>query len=216
MNRVPLHGHRGLADDLREGWVGMDGHSELLRGSLDELGEDALGDQVRHVRTYGVHPQDEVGLGVGHNFEEAVGLALDEGLADGPEGELGLLDLVSLLLGLGLGEPEGGDLGPGGVREPVTPDNIPCGVDSVLGGPPVLIDLDDAPVADLHAGHVEVEVLGYGLASDGDQERLGLQGVASFAGLACWRVLAAVRAALALGLLPLAGLGARNLYLHAV
>src|SRR3712207_3452990 len=90
----------------------MDGHPELLRGALDELGEDTLGDQVRDVRPYGVHPEDEVCLGVGHDLEEAVGLALDEGLADGPEGELGLLDLVALLLGLGPAKPEGGDLGP--------------------------------------------------------------------------------------------------------
>src|SRR5215204_394511 len=91
--------------------MGMNGHPELLWGSLDELGEDALGDQVRHVRPYGVHPEDEVGLGVGHDLEEAVGLALNKGLADGPEGELGLVDLVALLLGLGPGEPERGHLG---------------------------------------------------------------------------------------------------------
>src|ERR671917_1795072 len=91
--------------------MGMNGHPELLRGSLYELGEDALGDQVRDVRPYGVHPEDQVCLGVGHDLEEAVGLALDEGLTDGPKGELGLLDLVALVLGLRFGEPERGDLG---------------------------------------------------------------------------------------------------------
>src|SRR5215208_2862137 len=112
MNRMPFHGHRGLADDFGETRVWMDGHPELLRRALDELGEDALGDQVGNLRPDGVHPEDEVGLGVGHYLEEAVGLALDERLADGPEWELGLLDLVALLLGLCLREPERSHLGP--------------------------------------------------------------------------------------------------------
>src|SRR5215212_7888651 len=204
MNRMTLYGHGGFADYLGEGGMRMDGHPELLRRSLNELGEDALGDQVRHVRPYGVHPQDEVGLGVGHHLEETIRLALDERLAYGPEGELGLLDLVALLLSLGLGEPERGDLRPAeghardevlvhrqrvlaghvldgddtlvprGVREPVAPDHVPRRVDTVLGRPSVLVDLDDAPVANLDRRDVEVEVLGHGLAPDGDQERLSL------------------------------------------
>src|SRR5918997_4575634 len=113
MYRVTLHGHGSFADDLGEGGVGMDRHPKLLRRPLDELGEDALGDEVRHLGPYGVHPEYEVGLCVGDDLEEAVWLSLDERLADGPEGELRLLDLVALLLGLGTGEAERGDLGPG-------------------------------------------------------------------------------------------------------
>src|SRR5215207_4127504 len=106
MNRVSLVGYVDFSGYLREAGVRMDGHPDLLRRALHQLGEDALGDQVRHVRAYGVHPEDEVGLRIGHDLEEAVGLALDERLADRPEGELRLLDLVALLLGLGLREPE--------------------------------------------------------------------------------------------------------------
>src|SRR5215207_2970052 len=220
--------------------MGMDGHPELLRRALDELGEDALGDQVGDVRPYGVHPEDEVGLGVGHDLEETVWLPLDERLADGPEGELGLLDLVALLLCLGLGEPERGDLGtaegnardqvlvhghrvlaghvldgddplvPRGVGEPVAPDHVPRRIHAVLGRPPILVHLDDAPVVNLDVGHVEVEILGHGPAPDGDQERLGLQSIAPV-GLAGRRVLAAVGAALSLCLFLLAGIGARHL-----
>src|ERR671920_597195 len=98
MYRMSFHGHRGLADDLGEAWMGMHCHPDLLRRALDELGEYALRDQVRHLGSYGVHPKDEVGLLVGHDLEEAVGLALDQCLADGPERELGLLDLVAFLL----------------------------------------------------------------------------------------------------------------------
>src|SRR3712207_9122368 len=83
--RVAVHGHRGLRHDLSEGRVSVDGHPDLLRRPFDELGEDALRYEVRYLGSYGVHPQDEVGLGVGDHLEEAVGLALDEGLADGPE-----------------------------------------------------------------------------------------------------------------------------------
>src|SRR5919112_6047151 len=95
MNWMSFHGHRCFPDDLGEARVGVHGHPYLLRGALDELGEDALGDQVGHLGSYGVHPEDEVGLRVGHYLEEPVRLALYEGLADGPERELGLVDLVA-------------------------------------------------------------------------------------------------------------------------
>src|SRR5215210_1436015 len=98
MNRLSLHGHCRFPDDLREARVWVHGHPDLLRRALDELGEYALGDQVRHLGPDSVHPEDEVGLGVGHYLEEPVWLAFDEGLADGPERELGLVDLVALLL----------------------------------------------------------------------------------------------------------------------
>src|SRR5215217_5691775 len=88
MNRLALRGHRGLSDNLREARVGVHGHPDFLRSTLHELGEDALGDQVRHLRPDGVHPEYEVGLGVGYDLEEPVGLALDQGLADVPEREL--------------------------------------------------------------------------------------------------------------------------------
>src|SRR5215203_6430219 len=234
MNRLALRGHRGLSDNLREARVGVHGHPDFLRRTLHELGEDALGDQVRHLRPDGVHPEYEVGLGVGYDLEEPVGLALDQGLADGPERELRLLDFVAFFFGLRLVEPERGyfrtaegdardevavlghrvlaghvldgddTLVSGLVGEPETPDYVPRGVHAVLGRPPVPVDLDDAPLIDLDAGRVEVEILDHGLPPDGDEQRLGLQRVAtSFAGVACWRVFAAVAAALAFRLLLL-------------
>src|SRR5918994_804515 len=240
---MPFHGHRGLADDLREARVGVHGHPYLLRRALDELGEDALGYEVRHLGTYGVHAEDEIGLGVGDYLEEAVGLALYKGLADGPEGELGLVDLVALFLGLGFGEPERGHLGaaegdardevtilgqgvlarhmldgddalvPGLVGEPEAPDHVTGRVHAVFGGTSVLVYLDDAAVAHLHVGHVQVEVLDHGLASDGDEECLRLQGLSPIS-LAGRRVFSAV--AFAFGLFLLARLGAGDLDLHAV
>src|SRR5919202_301740 len=107
---VPIHGHGRLAHDLGEARVGMNGHAYLLRRPLDQLGEDTLGDQVRHLRPYHVHPQDEVGLRVGDHLHEAVGLALDQRLADGPEGELRLLNFVALFLSLLPVQPERGNL----------------------------------------------------------------------------------------------------------
>src|SRR5918998_3452538 len=245
MYRVTVHRHRGLGDDLGEGRVGVDGHPDLLRCPLDELGEDALRYEVSHLGADGVHPEDQVCLGVGDDLEEAVRLALDERLADGEEGELGLLDLVALLLGLGPGEPERGDLGPGegdardqvlvhghgvlarhvldgddalvpgGVREPVATDHVPRRVDAVLGRTPELVNLDVAPVVDLDTRSFEVQPVGHGFAADGYEESLGLEGLAT-PGLAGRRVLPTVGAALALGLLLLTGLGARDLDPHAV
>src|SRR5215217_4067532 len=155
-------------------------------------------------------------------------------LADGPECELRLPDFVTFLLRLRLGEPERGHLGStegdardevpvlghrvlaghvldgddafvsGLVGEPETPDYVACRVDAVLGRPSVPVHLDDAALIDLDAGRVEVEVLDNGLPSDGHEQRLGLQGVAtSFAGLAGGRIFATIPATLAFRLLLL-------------
>src|SRR5919112_2837408 len=110
MDCVSVYRHRGLAHDLSEARVGVDGHPYLLRGALDQLGKDTLGYQVCDLRSYHVHAEDEVGLRVGDHLHEAVGFALYKGFADSPEGEVRLLGLVTLLLGLSLREAEGGDL----------------------------------------------------------------------------------------------------------
>src|SRR5215203_4752817 len=209
MNRVSFRGHRGFSDDLGEARVGMHGHTDLFRRALDELGKDALGDEVRNLRPYGVHPEDQICLLVGDDFEEPVGLALDKRLAYSPERELRLPDLVAFLLGLRLGEAERRHLGPtegyprdevpvlghrvlaghvldgddafvsGLVGEPETPDYVPCRVHAVLGRPPILIHLDDAALIYLDASRVEVEVFDDGLPSAGDEQRFSLQGVAT-------------------------------------
>src|SRR5215213_11281472 len=106
------------------------------------------------------------------------------------------MNRVALLLCLRLAEPERGHLGtaeghardevlvhghrvlaghmldgddplvPSGVREPVAPDDVSGRVDSVLSGPPELVDLDDPAVVELYVCDVEVQVLGDGPASD--------------------------------------------------
>src|SRR5215207_995190 len=182
----------------------------------------------------GVHPEDEICLLVGDDLEEPVGLAFYERFADSSKRELRLPDPVTLFLGLRLGQPERSHLGPteGDARdevpvlghrllaghvfdgddalvsrlvgEPETPDYVPCRVDAVLGRPSVPVHLDDAALIDLDAGRFEVEVLDNGLPPDGDEQRLGLQGVATcFASLAGGRVFAAVTATLAFRLLLL-------------
>src|ERR671916_2175361 len=208
MDCVSVYRHRGLAHDLSEARVGVDGHPYLLRGALDQLGEDALGYKVRDLWAYHVHAEDEIGLRVGDHLHEAVGLALYEGLADGPEGEVRLLDLVALFLGLILRKPEGGDLRAaegnawdhvlvhrhrvlaghvldgddalvaGGVSQPVASDPVSCRVDAVLAGPVELVYLDLTTVVHFDARDVQVEVLDHRLPTDGDQDLLGLQSLA--------------------------------------
>ena len=97
---LPGHGPCRLAEDLGQGRVCVHAHAELGGGALDELGVAALGDQLGHVRADGVHAEDEVGLRVGDDLAETVGLALDQGLADGPERDLRLPDLVAPVLRL--------------------------------------------------------------------------------------------------------------------
>src|SRR5215217_2417782 len=199
MNRVSFRSHCGFSDDFREARVGMHGHSDLLWRTFDELGENAFGYEIRDLRAYGVHTEDKIRLLVGDDLEEPVGLAFDERFADGPERELRLPDLVTLLLGLSLGEPERGHLGP---TEGDARDEVPVLGHRVLAGH--VLDGDDTSLINLDAGRVEVEVLDDGLPSDGDEQRLSLQGVAtSFAGLAGGQVFATVPATLAFCLLLL-------------
>src|SRR5918998_46765 len=208
MDCVSVYRHRGLAHDLSEARVGVDGHPHLLRGALNQLGEDTLGYQVRDLRSYHVHAEDEVGLRVGDHLHKAVGFALYESLADSPEGEVRLLGFVTLLLGLSLREAEGGDLWAtegdagdhvlvhrhrvlaghvldgddtlvaGGVGQPVAPNHVSRRVDTVLSGPVKLVHLDLAAVVHFDARDVEVEVLDHGLPADSDQDLLGLQSLA--------------------------------------
>src|SRR5215203_5168120 len=232
MNRVSFRGHCGFSDDFREARVGMHGHSDLLWRAFDKLGENAFGYEIRDLRAYGVHTEDKISLLVGDDLEEPVGLAFDERFADGPERELRLPDLVTLLLGLSLGEPERGHLrsAEGDARdevpvlghrvlaghvldgddalvtrlvgEPETPDYVSRRIHAVLGRTPILVDLDDATVVDLDVGRVEVEVLDDGLPPDRDEQRLRLECVSTI-GLTRGWIFATVAAALALGLLLL-------------
>src|SRR5919202_1158602 len=215
---VPVDRHGCLAHHLGEARVGVYGHPDLLRRPLDQLGEDALGYEVGDLRPYHVHPQDEVGLRVGDHLHESVWLALDKGLADRPEGELRLLDLVALFLGLLAGQPERGDLRAtegdardqvlvqrhwvlaghvlggdyalvsGGVGEPVAAYDVAHGVDAVLGGPVELVHLYLAAVVHLDRGGVQVESFDRGLPPDSDQDLLGLQGLALFVARVAGRV----------------------------
>ena len=59
-----------------------------------------------------VDAQDLVGLGVGDDLGEAVGLAVDERLADRLEGELADLERDAVPLALGLGAADRRDLRP--------------------------------------------------------------------------------------------------------
>src|SRR5919202_5168487 len=105
VDRVSIHGHSRLAHDLGEARVGVHGHTYLLWRPFHQLGENALGYQVRDLRPYHVHPQDEVGLRVGDHLHEPVRFPFDQGLAKSPKGELRLLDLVALFLSLLSGQP---------------------------------------------------------------------------------------------------------------
>src|SRR5215210_794083 len=212
MNRVSVDRHGGLAHHLGEARMGVYGHPYLLRRPLDQLGEDTFGYEVRDLRSYGVHAQEEVGLRVGDYLHEAVGFALDQGLPDSQEGELRLLDLVALVFGLLAGQTERGDLRaaegdardqvlvqrhrvlaghvldgddtlvPGGVSQPVAAYHVARSVDAVLCGPVELVHLDLAAVVNFDRGRVQVESLDRGLAPDGDQDLLGLQRLAPIVG----------------------------------
>lgn len=88
VNRQPVHRHCGLANDLGQGRMSVHVHPEFLGGALDQLGEATFGDQLGDVGANCVHAEDEVGVGIGDDLEEAVRVSLDQRLADGAEREL--------------------------------------------------------------------------------------------------------------------------------
>src|SRR5918998_336304 len=170
-----FHPQRRLTEGLRQRRVSMHGHPELLRGSLDELGEDALGYEVGNVWAHSVHTQDQARLRVHDRLDESPLLALDEGFGQREEREPAHLYLVALLPGLSFGETERGDfraaegdardqilvkrrrtltghvldgdypLVPGRVCQPVPADDVTRRVDALFDGAVELVDPCLAP-----------------------------------------------------------------------
>src|SRR5579863_9373303 len=199
----PVHGVERLADGFIDGRMRVDGVHHGLHGGLGLHRQHAFGDQLIRLRADDVHAQDLAILLIGDDLDEAVVLAQDRGLAVGQERKLPDLDLVSLGSRLRFGETDAADagfgvgragdaipvdrrrrltgnvrdghhaLGGSDVRQLRRPgDDIADGVHAGLAGALHLVHFDEAAVQ-LDAGSFEADVLGIGLAPDGDEKRFG-------------------------------------------
>ena len=89
---------------------GKIGVHQLGLGGLEHLADDVALDQLGHLGADHVRAEQLAGLGVEHRLDEALGLAERDRLAVADEREGAGLDRVAGLLGLGLGQPDAGDL----------------------------------------------------------------------------------------------------------
>ena len=83
---------------------------QLGLGRLERLADGVALDQLGHLGADHVRAEQLAGLGVEHRLDEALGLAERDRLAVADEREGAGLDRVARLLGLGLGQPDAGDL----------------------------------------------------------------------------------------------------------
>ena len=90
--------------------VGVDGEHHLFDRRFELDRGDALGDDLGRVRADDVDAEDLAVLRVRDDLDEAVVRIEDRRLRVADERELADLDLVALLLGLRLGQADGGDL----------------------------------------------------------------------------------------------------------
>ena len=151
-----------------------------------------------------VDAQELVGLLVGDDLDEALGLAADERLADGLERQLADLDRDAVALAFVLRPADRRDLRPrvgrarhlevvdvlglcagdvadrrdalvrGHVREQQAADDVADRVQVRLGGAHPRVDLDEA-LLDLGARRLEADVVGVERATGGDEHLLGAE-----------------------------------------
>ena len=176
--------------------VGVDGPAEFKRGAFQQMGHLQFRQQFGDLGTTHVAAQNLAVVGVDDQFDHAVVFAHRYGLTAGLDVEAANLDVVALFDGLGLGEPEGGNLGMavggaghegvvqrlgffagdgfhGGdalsgrdVRQGQFAGDVADGVDARHVGGHLVVDNDVSPIG-RHANGFEPEVFGVGQHADG-------------------------------------------------
>mmetsp|Transcript_18096 Transcript_18096/g.27986 ORF Transcript_18096/g.27986 Transcript_18096/m.27986 type:complete len:524 (-) Transcript_18096:5060-6631(-) len=99
-----------LVHHLRQGRMREDGVHQVFFGGFQRLAHHIALDQFRDLGPDHVRAQQFAGLGVKHGLDHPLRLAQSDGFAVADEGELADLDGVPRLFGLGLGQPDAGDL----------------------------------------------------------------------------------------------------------
>ncbi len=95
MNGMTEDGVSGFADYFRNCGGRMDRHRQLLDAGIQEATESRLGNELCRVRSNDVNSEQVIGVGVGDNLGEPVGVPFDNGFGVGAHWELSDLDFVS-------------------------------------------------------------------------------------------------------------------------
>lgn len=204
MDGLAVSGHGGLLEGLGERGVSVRSAANVLGGSAVLKGKGALGDHLTGVGANNVHTENTVGLSVGEELDETVGVEVGLGARVGAEGEAAdlVLDAGLLELGLVLADPRDlrvgvHDAGDGAVVDVavVLGDVLDGGDGLLLGlvgkhgtegavtnhadvgylGAVLLVDHETATVVGLEANVLETKTGGVGTAADGDQADVGVE-----------------------------------------
>jgi hypothetical protein len=204
MHSLAVSGHGGLLERLSKCGVSVASTSDVLsRGAVLER-KSALGDHLAGVRADNVHTEDTIGLGVGEELDQTVGVGVGLGARVGAEGEGASLVLDAGLLELSLVLADPGDFGVGvhDARDGAVVDvtvvlgDVLDGGDSLfLGlvgehgaecavadhadvrdlGAVLLVDDEAAAVVGLKTDLLETETCGVGTTADGDEADVGVE-----------------------------------------
>lgn len=204
MDGLAVSGHGSLLEGLGERGVSVASASNVLGGSTVLESKGALGDHLTGVGADNVHTEDTVGLSVGEELDETVGVGVGLGAGVGAEGEGAGLVLDAGLLELGLVLADPGDLGVGVhdagdgavVNVAVVLGDVLDGGDglllSLVGkhgaecavtddadvrdlGAVLLVDHEAATVVGLKTDLLEAETGGVGTTADGDEADVSIE-----------------------------------------
>ena len=199
VDRALTHGHAGFFYGFRHGRVGMNRAGEVFGAATVFHVRDDLADEFTGILTENLRAEDFVGLGVGDDFNIAVAGVVGEGAGVGGEVEFADVDGESLGLGGVFAETDGGDLGlgvdDGGHEVPIdvavfagdpfgdgdavflgfvgehgTVDDVADGPYAGNGGLELGVYLNAFFVGERNAGGGEIEMVGEGAATDGDED----------------------------------------------
>lgn len=206
MDGLGVGGHGSLLEGLGEGRVGVTCAGNVLAGSTVLDGEGGLGNHLTSTGSDDVDTQDAVSLGISDELDNTLSVEVGLSAGVGAEGERTdvVLDAGGLDLGLVLADP--GDLGVGvhdggngGVVDvTVTLLDVLNGGNSLLLGlvsqhgaegnitndtdvgdlsAELLVDDETTTVILVNANVLNVETLGVGATTDGNENNIGIEGL---------------------------------------
>ena len=199
-------GHGSLLESLGESGVGVAGTGNVLAGGTVLDGKSGLSDHLTGTGSDDVDTENAVGLSIGNELDGTLSVEVGLGAGVGAEGEGtdAVLNTGGLDLGLVLSNPSDLGVGVHHAGDGGVVDVTVASLDVLNGGDSLLLGLvsqhgaesavtDDTDVGDLGAvllvddetttvvlldtDALEVQALSVGLAANGDEDDIGIEGL---------------------------------------
>jgi hypothetical protein len=196
MDSAGFYVQGGFFEGFTQGWVGVAGAGDVFGTGAEGHGGRGFGDEVAGARADDVDAEDAVVLGVGEDFDFAVGVSQGAGAAVGEEGECAFFVRSVCLFELVFGFADGGDfrvcVGDAGngvvvdmavagddlfdagdafffgfMGEHGAGNDVANGVEAGHVGGEMFVDFDAAALVGFDGDLAEAELVGVGDATDG-------------------------------------------------